>query len=265
LAQIEVRDLQITYDTPKTGERFTAVEGVTLSVEAGEFVTIVGASGCGKSTLLLAVAGLVPVSGGTIAIDGRTVTAPGPDRAVVFQEASLLPWRSVLGNVKFGLEMQRWTRDDRTERAMRFIRMVGLADFADYHPHQLSGGMRQRVNIARALAVDPKVLLMDEPFGALDAQTREVMGDELLTIWEREKKTALFVTHDIDEAIFLADRVVVMGRNPGHIKEIMRVDIPRPRHEDVLDSDLFNGYRKRLRAHLAEDMASMHLVEGAQA
>ena len=144
---------------------------------------------------------------------------------------------------------------------MQMIRLVGLSRFADYHPHQLSGGMRQRVDIARALAVDPEVLLMDEPFGALDAQTREVMGTELLRIWERDKKTALFVTHDIDEAIFLADKVVVMGRNPGHIKEIMTIDFPRPRTSAVLDSDDFAEYRRRLRAHLAEDMASMHLVE----
>ena len=146
---------------------------------------------------------------------------------------------------------------------MRYIRMVGLGNFADYHPHQLSGGMRQRVNIARALAVDPDVLLMDEPFGALDAQTREVMGDELLHIWERDKKTALFVTHDIDEAIFLADRVVVMGRNPGHIKDIIEVDLPRPRTDAMLDDEVFNEYRRRLRASLAEDMAAMHLVTEA--
>src|SRR5262249_23686237 len=157
---------------------------------------------------------------GSIRVDGRDVTGPGPDRAMVFQDASLLPWRSVHGNVRFGLELQRWTRDNVDERAERFIRMVGLANFSHYHPHQPSGGMRQRVNIARALAVDPDVLLMDEPFGALDAQTREVMGDELLRIWERDKKTAIFVTHAIDEAIFLGDRVVVMGKNPGHIREV---------------------------------------------
>ena len=182
---------------------------------------------------------------------------------MVFQDASLLPWRSILGNVKFGLQMQRWKKDDITERALRYIRMVGLGNFADYHPHQLSGGMRQRVNIARALAVDPDVLLMDEPFGALDAQTREVMGGELLRIWERDKKTALFVTHDIDEAIFLADRVIVMGRNPGHIKEVIKVDLPRPRTEAMLDDERFVSYRRRLRASLAEDMAEMHLVTEA--
>jgi len=141
--------------------------------------------------------------------------------------------------------------------------MVGLESFADYHPHQLSGGMRQRVNIARALAVDPAVLLMDEPFGALDAQTREVMGEELLRIWERDRKTALFVTHDIDEAVLLADKVVVMGRNPGHIKDVMKIDLPRPRRGDVADSAQFIEYRRRLRSHLASDMAAMHLVREA--
>ncbi len=260
MSQIEIRDLGIDYRKPNSNEVFSAVDSVDLSIEKGEFVTIVGSSGCGKSTLLMAVAGLVNLSRGSIWIDDKEVTGPGADRAVVFQEASLLPWRSVRGNVKFGLEMQRWCGGDLNERAMQMIRLVGLGRFSDYHPHQLSGGMRQRVNIARALAVNPEVLLMDEPFGALDAQTREIMGTELLRIWERDKKTALFVTHDIEEAIFLADKVVVMGRNPGHIKEVIKVDLPRPRDEAVLDSEGFHNLRKRLRAHLAEDMSSMQLV-----
>ncbi|HSG57587.1 MAG TPA: ABC transporter ATP-binding protein, partial [Paracoccaceae bacterium] len=178
---------------------------------------------------------------------------------MVFQDASLMPWRTVLGNVRFGLDMQKWN-GDRAERAMQLIRMVGLGSHADHHPHQLSGGMRQRVNIARAMAVDPEVLLMDEPFGALDAQTREVMGNELLRIWNRDRKTCLFVTHDIDEAIYLADRVVVMGRDPGHIKEVIPIDLPRPRHDEILDSDAFHALRARLRRHLAQDMAAMQLV-----
>ena len=260
MSQIEIRDLTIEYGTPKSEKTFVAVNNVSLDIEAGEFVTIVGSSGCGKSTLLLAIAGLVATTSGGVSINGKPVKGPGPDRAMVFQDASLLPWRSVHGNVKFGLEMQRWKKDDPSERADRFIRMVGLGKFADYHPHQLSGGMRQRVNIARALAVDPDVLLMDEPFGALDAQTREVMGDELLRIWERDRKTALFVTHDIDEAIFLADRVIIMGRNPGHVKEIMKIDLPRPRTSAMLDSEAFVAYRRRLREHLEQDMAAMHMV-----
>jgi len=260
MSQIELRDVAIEYKKPKSEERFVAVQGVNLSIEKGSFVTIVGSSGCGKSTLLLSMAGLIPKARGSIRVDGREVTGPGPDRAMVFQDASLLPWRSVHGNVRFGLELQRWTRDDMNERAARFTRMVGLGSFSDYHPHQLSGGMRQRVNIARALAVDPDVLLMDEPFGALDAQTREVMGDELLRIWERDKKTAIFVTHAIDEAIFLGDRVVVMGKNPGHIREVIEIDLPRPRTNAMLDSETFIEYRKRLRDYFASDMQSMQMV-----
>jgi NitT/TauT family transport system ATP-binding protein len=263
MAQIKIADLTIQYGKPRSDEVFVAVRDVELTVSKGEFVTIVGPSGCGKSTLLLAVAGLVARSGGEISIDGNSVSGPGQDRAMVFQDASLLPWRTVLGNVKFGLELQRWSRDDLGERAMRYIRMVGLGSYSGFHPHQLSGGMRQRVNIARALAVDPEVLLMDEPFGALDAQTREVMGNELLRIWERDRKTCLFVTHDIDEAVFLADRVVVMGRDPGHIKEVIEIDLPRPRNEAVVESEAFTDYRNRLRRHLAQDMAAMQLVTDA--
>ncbi len=259
MAQIDINDLTIEYRKPNSPESFLAVEGIDYKVEKGAFVTIVGASGCGKSSLLMALAGLVPLARGSVSINGKPVNGPGSDRAVVFQDASLLPWRSVLGNVRFGLEMQRWSGGDLTERAMHYIDRVGLTKFADYHPHQLSGGMRQRVNIARALAVDPEVLLMDEPFGALDAQTREVMGDDLLDIWERDKKTALFVTHSIDEAIFLADEVLVMGKDPGHVKDVLKIDLPRPRTNDMYDSVQFNEYRKILRNHLAKDMADMRL------
>ena len=260
MTHIQFHDLSVAYRRPKTEEFFFAVRGIDLEIERGSFVTIVGSSGCGKSTLLLAAAGLVPATEGAVLIDGKPVEGPGGERAMVFQDASLMPWRSVLANVRFGLEMQRWTRDDITERAMRHIRMVGLGDVADYHPHQLSGGMRQRVNIARALAVDPEVLLMDEPFGALDAQTREVMGNELLRIWERDRKTALFVTHDIDEAIFLADQVVVMGRKPGHIKQVIDIDLPRPRIAAMMDSEAFVAVRRVLRESLAEDLAQMQMV-----
>ncbi|MEI2384867.1 ABC transporter ATP-binding protein [Breoghania sp. JC706] len=264
MSHIEYRHLSVTYRRPKTDEAFLAIDRISLAVERGSFVAVVGSSGCGKSTLLLAAAGLVAPASGSVAIGGAPVSGPGTEAAarsaMVFQDASLLPWRTVLGNVRFGLEMRRWSRDDLTERALRYIHMVGLADFADYHPHQLSGGMRQRVNIARALAVEPEVLLMDEPFGALDAQTREVMGNELLRLWERDRKTALFVTHDIDEAIFLADKVVVMGRDPGCIKDVLTVDLPRPRTPDVLDSAAFVALRRRLRESLAEDMAALRLV-----
>jgi NitT/TauT family transport system ATP-binding protein len=263
MSQIEIVDVAIDYKRPKSDDVFTAIQGITLSVDKGSFVTIVGSSGCGKSTLLLAIAGLIPRARGSIRLDGRDVAGPGRDRAMVFQDASLLPWRSVHGNVRFGLELQRWSRDDVEARVARFIEMVGLSKFADYHPHQLSGGMRQRVNIARALAVDPDVLLLDEPFAALDAQTREVMGNELLRIWERDKKTALFVTHAIDEAIFLGDRVVVMGRNPGHIKDIVEIDLPRPRTVAMLDSAAFIAYRRTLRDYIAADLQSIQMIEDA--
>jgi NitT/TauT family transport system ATP-binding protein len=263
MSQIEIIDLAIEYERPKSDDALTAIAGVTLSVEKGSFVTIVGSSGCGKSTLLLAIAGLIPRARGSIRVDGRNVAGPGRDRAMVFQDASLLPWRSVHGNVRFGLELQRFGRDDIAARTARFIELVGLGGFANYHPHQLSGGMRQRVNIARALAVDPDVLLMDEPFAALDAQTREAMGNELLRIWERDKKTALFVTHAIDEAIFLGDRVVVMGRNPGHIKDVVEIDLPRPRTTAMLDSAAFIGYRRTLRDYIAADLQGIQMIEDA--
>jgi NitT/TauT family transport system ATP-binding protein len=263
VSHILIDQVNITYDKPDGGGKFVAVDGAQLSVEPGTFVTIVGPSGCGKSSLLMAIDGLVPISSGTISVNGNRVTGPGHDRAMVFQEFSLLPWRTVVDNVRFGLELHRWTKDDPDERSRRFIRLVGLAGFEDYHPHQLSGGMRQRVGIARALAVEPEILLMDEPFGALDAQTREVMGNELLRIWEQDKKTALFVTHSIDEAIFLGDVVVVMGKNPGHIKEVIKVDIPRPRNTETTDAPEFTTYRRQIRDLLSDEIDDIRLVEDA--
>ena len=263
MAQIEIEHLGIRYQKPNSDETFMALADITHSIEKGSFVTIVGGSGCGKSSLLMAIAGLTPYTSGSVRIDGKTVSGSGPDRAVIFQDASLLPWRTVLGNVRFAMEMRRWEGEDLTKRAQRYIDVVGLAGFADYHPHQLSGGMRQRVNIARALSVDPEVLLMDEPFGALDAQTREIMGEELLRIWSRDRKTVLFVTHSIDEAVFLGDQVIVMGKNPGRIKDVIKIDLPRPRTNDILDSDAFTEYRRLIRHHLADDMASLQRVESA--
>jgi NitT/TauT family transport system ATP-binding protein len=263
VSHITIEDVDITYDKPDGAGKFIAVEKANLSIDEGTFVTLVGPSGCGKSSLLMAIDGLVNISGGTIKVNQVPVTGPGRDRAMVFQEFSLLPWRTIVENVKFGLEMHRWKTDDIEERARRFIRLVGLAGFEDYHPHQLSGGMRQRVGIARALAVDPEILLMDEPFGALDAQTREVMGNELLRIWEQNKKTALFVTHSIDEAIFLGDVVVVMGKNPGHIKEIINIDFPRPRTVDMTDSAKYTEYRRLIRDLLSDEIDDIRLVEAA--
>jgi NitT/TauT family transport system ATP-binding protein len=249
-SHIKVDRLTVAYQKPKAAGTLVAVSNVNLDVARGTFVTIVGPSGCGKSSLLLAIAGLVQPAGGSILVNGKPVSGPGRDRAVVFQDFALMPWRTVLDNVRFGLELHRWTGEDLTARASRYVELVGLKGFERYHPHQLSGGMQQRVGIARALAVDPEILLLDEPFGSLDAQTRDEMGGELLTIWEQHKKTALFVTHGIDEAIFLADQIAVMAKNPGRITEIITVDLPRPRTVETMDSKLFIEYRREIREYL---------------
>ena len=250
---IQVEGLTVAYEKPKAAGTLVAVSNANLEIARGTFVTIVGPSGCGKSSLLLSIAGLVKPVSGCVRVDGRQGAGPGRDRAVVFQDFALMPWRTVIDNVRFGLELQRWNGEDLTARAARYVELVGLKGFEHYHPHQLSGGMRQRVGIARALAVDPEILLLDEPFGSLDAQTRDQMGSELLAIWEQNRKTALFVTHAIDEAIFLADQIVVMARNPGRITEVLAVDLPRPRTLETLDSKLFIEYRKQIRECLARE------------
>jgi len=244
MAQISYDHVEIAY--PGKDGPFVAVEDFTAEVEQGQFVTIVGPSGCGKSSVLMATDGLLAASGGAIQIGDRTVSRPGKDRAVVFQDASLLPWRTIESNVAFGLEMQGVGKQERLAAARRYIDLVGLSGRERSYPHQLSGGMRQRVGIARALAIDPEVLLMDEPFGALDAQTREVMATELLRIWDVDRKTVLFVTHSLDEAIFLADKVLVMGDRPSRIIEVIDVDLPRPRDEAVRESEAYIRYRARL-------------------
>ena len=210
-------------------EDFTALEDFSLSVEEGAFVAIVGPSGCGKSTLLDIVAGLAGTKGGSIEIDGAVVSGPNLDRGFIMQGYALFPWRTVLKNVAYGLEVKGTPRRERESIARRFIDLVDLNGFEDRFPGELSGGMRQRVAIARALAYDPKVLLMDEPFAAVDAQTRETLQDELLRIWTKTGKTILFVTHSIEEAVLLADRVVVMTARPGRVKETVDIDLPRPR------------------------------------
>jgi NitT/TauT family transport system ATP-binding protein len=248
-----VENVKIVYRKPQDDSAFVALEKVNLRINRGEFVTIVGPSGCGKSSLLLAIDGLIFPAEGRLLVNGKPVQGPGRDRAMVFQEFALLPWRTVLGNVRFGLELQRWQGEDLDQRSRQFIKLVGLEGFENYHPHQLSGGMRQRVGIARALSVAPEILLMDEPFGALDAQTREDMGDELLKIWDQEKKTALFVTHGIDEAVFLADTVVVMGKGPGRVKEVLGIDLPRPRSAEIKDTPRFVEYRSYIRSLFKEE------------
>lgn len=227
--KLEARGIRLEYDQPRTGSRLLALDDVTLQIMEGEFVSIVGPSGCGKTTFLNVVDGLMPASGGRILIDGEVAAGPGPDRAVVFQDASLLPWRTVLGNVLYGLECQGINSGRARERARHFIELAGLGGFEHHYPHELSGGMQQRVNLARALVVDPQLLLMDEPFASLDAQTREIMQEELLRIWREAKKTVLFVTHQINEAIYLSDRVIVFTARPGRVKQTVPIDLERPR------------------------------------
>ncbi len=237
------------------------LEEVSLEVASGEFVSIVGPSGCGKSTFLRIVDGLIAADSGAIELDGQGVRGPGVDRGFVFQADCLLPWRTVWANTFIGLEVNgRRSPADRS-RVSTLLELVGLKGFEGYYPRQLSGGMRQRVNLARALAVSPEVLLMDEPFAALDAQTREIMQTELLRIWQAERKTVLFVTHHIEEAVFLSDRVVVFGRRPGRIKEILGIDLPRPRPLGVKREPRFVTYVDRI-WKLIEDEVREDILRG---
>jgi NitT/TauT family transport system ATP-binding protein len=214
-----------------------ALAGVNLSIRDKEFISIIGPSGCGKTTLLKIIDGLIPSDSGEILINGKKVTGPGPDRAVVFQTFALLPWRTVLGNVEFSLELRHIPKLERAAIAQDYLKRVGLADFEHHYPHELSGGMQQRAGLARALAVNPMILLMDEPFGAVDAQTRQLLQEELLDLWQRERKTVVFVTHSMDEAVYLSDRVVVMMPRPGRVAEILDVPLPRPRRPDEVRRD----------------------------
>jgi NitT/TauT family transport system ATP-binding protein len=226
---------------------FTAVDDFNLTVSEGEFLTLVGSSGCGKSTVLDILAGLVKPRAGKAYIGAREIKGTSFDTGIVMQGYALFPWRNVRDNVAFGLEIKGICKKERLAVADRFLELVGLTKFANRHPHELSGGMKQRVAIARALAYDPEVLLMDEPFAAVDAQTRETLQDELLRIWDATKKTIIFVTHSIDEAVFLADRVVVLASHPGCVKEIIPVNIPRPRsNADIRLSAEFNWIRQRV-------------------
>ena len=241
-AKLIARDVTIHYWLERSNRAFLAVDGVNLDVHDGEFLAIVGASGCGKSTFLNAVDGLLPISGGSLTLDGRAIDRPGRDRAMVFQQPNLLPWRTVMGNVVYGLELQGTPMGEARNRAQHFIELVGLHGFADAFPSELSGGMQQRVNLARALAIDPEMLLLDEPFAALDAQTREFMQLELLRVWSEARKTAIFVTHDIKEAVYLADRVVAFSARPGRVRQIYDIDLPRPRSLSIKRDQHFLGY-----------------------
>jgi len=230
---IAIERLSKAFETTRRA-RHLALADVSLDVAEGEFVSILGPSGCGKSTLLYIVGGFVPPSEGTVAVNGKAVTGPGPDRGPVFQEFALFPWKTVLGNVMYGPLERGMAKSKAEEKARALIALVHLTGYENFYPKELSGGMKQRVAIARTLAYGPSILLMDEPFGALDAHTRTGMQHELLEIWERDRKTVLFVTHSVEEAVFLSDRVVVLTRSPGRIKETVRIDLPRPRRRSEL-------------------------------
>jgi len=230
MVKLQIDRLTKHYWVEREDRNVLALSDVSFSVDDGELITNISPSGCGKTSMLNIVAGLLPYEEGNVSIDGKRVEGPGIDRAVVFQHASLLPWRTIAGNVRYGMELQkRFDEATMKERTDYFIKLVGLTGFERHYPSELSGGMQQRVNLARALAADPAVLLMDEPFAALDAQTREFMQAELLKIWSKAKKTVVFITHQINEAIYLADRVVVMSARPGRVKQVFRVPFGRPR------------------------------------
>ena len=236
------------------GEGIEVLEDVNLEIAEGEFVCMVGPSGCGKSTLINLIAGLEKPTSGRIKVGGVPVTGPGPDRVVVFQEAALFPWLTVRANVEFGLKMQGIPQQERRRVSTQYLKMVHLTRFADFYPHQLSGGMKQRVAIARALAMDPKILLMDEPFAALDAQTRHLLHKELLEIWQETRKTILFVTHNVREATVLGDKVLTISARPGRIKGGYHIKLPRPRRES--DPHLI-VIQQRILMNLQEEIAKV--------
>jgi NitT/TauT family transport system ATP-binding protein len=238
-----------------------ALKQIDVAVEPGEFISVVGPSGCGKTTFLRIVAGLEPATSGTILIDGQPLRGPGNNRGFVFQNDSLLPWRTVLANALIGPEVAGKVGDRERQRTLDLLKLVGLGGFENYYPRQLSGGMRQRVNLARALAIDPDVLLMDEPFASLDAQTREIMQTELLRIWEQGRKTVLFVTHQIDEAVFLSDRVLVFARRPGRLQENIEINLPRPRALALKRTPEFIAYVDRIWTMIEHDVRAAVIDE----
>jgi NitT/TauT family transport system ATP-binding protein len=258
--KIEVRDLRKVFRWQNRGvhHEVEAIGGLDLEARENEFLSIIGPSGCGKTTLLRIIGSLENADGGEVLIDGKRIEGPGQDRAIVFQHFGLFPWKTVLDNVKFPLTVRRVPDAEATERAQHFLSMVGLTDFGASHPHQLSGGMQQRVGLARALATDADVLLMDEPFGAIDAQTRELMQEQLLKLWTETRKTVVFITHDLDEAVLLSDRIAVLSRGPGRVRAILDVELPRPRWEyDVRGHERFAEVRHQiwdmLRGDVEED------------
>lgn len=249
MGQVQIDEVSLAFETRRAG-RVVALEQLSLEVPEKQFAVIVGPSGCGKSSLLDLVAGLKDTTAGQCSVDGKVVTRPGADRGMVFQSYSLFPWLTVRKNVEFGLSLNKVASSERTERANHYIGSVGLTGFENAYPSQLSGGMKQRVAIARALANNPEVLLMDEPFGALDSQTRALMQELLLGIWEKEQKTVLFVTHDIDEALFLGDVVYVMSARPGRIIDTIDVNLERPRQYDIITTPQFIEFKRRIMSSL---------------
>ena len=245
--RIEIRDFGLKYDTTD------AVRGVSLTVEPGEFVSIIGPSGCGKSTMLNALAGFLKPTSGKVLVDGKPIAGPGADRGMIFQQYSLFPWKTVVENVEFGLKIKGIDRSERRRQARTLLGLAGLSQFENHYPDALSGGMKQRVGIVRALATGPRILLLDEPFGALDAQTRLIMQQILTNMWQRLKISVLFVTHDIDEAIFLSDRVYVMTARPGSIKAEVAVPLPRPRDPALIMSSEFLALRRGLMSLIREE------------
>jgi len=260
-SKVQATGVYKQFENKRQGVAIDVLENVSVSVSSGEFLSIVGPSGCGKTTLLRIFAGLIPASSGSVLYDGAAVTGPSSKMGFVFQSDNLMPWRTVRDNVALGPELRGERRRHYVPRTEALLDLVGLSGFGDYFPHQLSGGMRQRVNLARALAVEPEVLLMDEPFASLDAQTREIMQDELLRVWRETRNTVIFITHQIDEAIFLADRVMIMRARPGSVQEILPVEIERPRTLEVkrdprfvrLADHVWHSIERQVRASIAEE------------
>ena len=250
---IRVKNLTKEFGSADYGGGVLALSDINFEVRDNEFVTVIGPSGCGKTTLLRIIAGLIPYQHGEVSIDAHPVIGPGPERAVVFQSFALLPWIDVLGNVTFGLDVRGATKIDSQTKARELIKLVGLEGFERRLPKELSGGMQQRVGLARALAVNPRILLMDEPFGALDEQTRRLLQEQLLQLWERERKTVVFITHSMEEAVMLGDRVMLMTPRPGKVKQMIDVPLKRPRPSDVEKSPAF----VEIKEYLWENLRAM--------
>ena len=253
--RLQLNNMSVVFRSTR-GEEVHAVENFTLETEPGEFICIVGPSGCGKSTVLNVIAGFVENTSGEVTLDGVDILGPSPQRGVVFQQHALFPWKSVTDNVEFGLKMQGVGKAERQRTADVYIQQVGLTGFKSKYPHELSGGMAQRVGIARVLASNPGVMLMDEPFGSLDAQTRGRMQELLVDIWEEHKKTIVFITHDLDEAIFLSDRIVLMTASPGTVKAVYKNELPRPRTPDICTTEAFLELKIEMMTSLREEMAA---------